>query len=331
MSSIHRSKGSLKTSILALACALALAGCSGLPFEVPDLPNVPNPLEAFGATPSVEEAIESRAATTSAQLTADDLVQEGVLTVGLQTGSVSAPFVIVADDGTLSGLDIDVASAIADHLGLSVRFVPVEGVEAPLASGQCDVVMGAVAGNAGSAIIMGDYYESAVAFFHRGEQRVVTVDELMGKTVALQDGSVSQGELDRTALGMMQVTYGNLNEAFAALEAGQIDYVLCDAYSGGYLASAYGDIAFAGALSAPSPISVATSADKGDIQIYGKAALDAVLSDGAMDVVRSSWVGGLPTITGDLQIVGIPAAEGTQAEGTGEDGAAAGANAVILY
>ena len=328
---------------LALSCALVLSGCSGLaskaalaaphapqslfalpelpdlpfdlpelpafpdlPFDLPDLSSLPNPFAAFGVNTSVDEARAAKAHEQASTLTAEDLVQAGLLTVGLQTNQVSAPFIVTGSGAGLYGIDIDFASAVADKLGLAVRFVEVTEVDNPLATGVCDVVFDAAPSRVKTATIVGGYYETGIAFFSKEAAHVATIDELQGKTVALQDGSVSQGALNRTTLEMEQRPYANLNESFEALVAGEVDYVLCDAYPGAYLAAAYDGASFAGLLTAPTTVGIAAPTDKSQLQLALKEAIAAVSDGGSMDIIRSVWIAGMPALTEADVIADVP-------------------------
>lgn len=337
-----------KATVVAAACALALSGCSSLPFdlpfelpqlpelpfELPDLSAFPNPFDALGTTTSVADARAAQTGANVAGLTAADLVSEGYLTVGLQREDVSAPFVIEGSGSSIYGIDVDLASAVADELGLMVRFVSVEGVDQPLANGLADVVMDSSPERVSRSTVVGSYYESAAAFFTYGPSVVATPEELNGRTVGVQESSFSQGVLNRSSLGMTQAMYANLNEAFDALQRGEVDYVLCDIYPGAYLAAAYDGVGFAGILGTPTAMGMAVSADNATLQVVVQDALATVLGNGSMDIIRQVWVGGMPAVSVDDTIQGVTVSEAADAAPAAEepqDGSTAGANAVILY
>jgi len=335
------SRGNVKRNIVgkavavAMACAISLTGCSNLPFELPELPfelpdlsGIPNPLSSLGTGSSVEEAREAKASEHNKSLGIADLIYDGTLTVGLQTRNVSAPFFIEGTNG-IYGIDVDLASALADHLGLAVRFVSVDGVEQPLADGLCDIVMDVDANHSGDAAVVGSYYESSASFFALGDGYIATADDLSGKTVAVQDGSVSQGVLNRSDLSMTQQPYVNLNEAFEALLSGEVDFVLCDSYPGAYLAAAYDGVSFVGSLNDPSLYGVAAPAGKEALVVAVQDALAEISANGEMDIIRSVWIGSMPVITADQVVQGVSIS--AYADTGSQDGSTAGANAVVVY
>lgn len=326
----NKTLGRCGVALLSAVAAVSLAGCS-------------NPVSAvqqtFG-TPSVAEARAKQAASVSAQVSTPAIIKQGTLTVGLDTSS-SAPMCVTSQDGTFQGYDVDMAYAIADELGLDVEFVSVTNVSQALGQ-TCDVVMGASASGSGAATVVGAYAEDAVGFFHKGGEQVAAKQDLVGKTIGVQDGSTSQQLLKRSDLEARQESFKNLNDAFDALEQGIVDYVLCDAFSGAYLQSAYADIAFCGSFDVPSAVGVGVAATNTELQTVVKTAVDKVTSGGVAQIVRAKWLGGLSQLSDSSQVSGIEVSAGTvegAASDTAEveggtsgvqDGSTAGANAADI-
>ena len=284
-----------RTFALAVALLVSggLAGCSIGPVN----------LDEFIGTPSVEQAREARRLSLAPVVADSSLKNAGTLTVGLPTDQ-TAPLAITATDGSQSGIDIDMAHALADELGLSsVSFVPVEDVEDALAS-ECDIVMGVEPDEAGSATVVGGYVQTATGLFTREDVTApVDASTLDGATVALQEGSVSSVALDEYELDVVRTPVTNLNEAFEALESGSVQYVVCDAYAGAYLAAAYPDISFAGLFDDPTLVGVAVSGN--ELQTAVQTALESLESGGVADIARARWVGDLPSLSSDSKITGL--------------------------
>ena len=277
-------------AVAAASVAIALAGCSVGPLA--------------SSASSVSEARASKAS--ALEPTTTSTVEEGVLTVGVDASASSAPFFIGLQDGTVTGIDVDLAAALADEMGLSVRFVSVDDPESALGS-TCDVVMSAEDEEYDGATVVGSYAESATAFFHNGDMGIAEVDDLSSKTVGVQAGSVSDKALSNTGLVMEEVSFDNLNDAFEALSDGEVDYVLCDAYSGAYLSMYYEDVSFAGCLGEPAPTGIAVSSDNSELQTALASALETVQGNGLGDLLRQRWVGGMENLTTDTQVQDVPA------------------------
>lgn len=300
----------------ALAACVALAGCSG-------------PLSAIaGPEASVGEALAAKTAALSPKV--ESTISKGVLTVGIDTQDGMVPLYVGSDSGRAYGMDVDLASALADELGLKVRFVSVDDANPGLGT-TCDVLMGAVDGQVGSTTVVGDYAEQASAFFHKGDTGVAKVDDLSSKSVGVQTGSVSQTALSKTGLMMSVKTYDNLNAAFDALESGGVDYVLCDAYSGAYLSARYEEVCLAGTLDAPKAQGIAVSSQNAELADAVKAAYDAVEKNGLMGLVRRRWVAGMDPLSASSQVQDVPAGSPTAAgETTATDGSSGSANQASL-
>lgn len=276
------------------AAALCLAFCAG------------------GCTsyPSVDEAMESRAVqpTVGAGVT----MEEGVLTVGIDADNAPYSWPLGSGDaGKIQGVDVDAALAMAEEMGLTVKFVNVGANYAAAAEGLCDVVMGVISGQLPTnEVLVGNYLESAPAVFGKNVSGTVTLEQLASATVGVQADSVSARTLSQSAPTAVLTAFETLNDAFSALAAGTVQYVACDSLMGGYLATGYPEISLAGALSLPDMRGVAISAVNVELQNAVLAALDAVTSNGTLRTIRESWVGDLPAITTANQVVSAtPAAD----------------------
>ncbi len=305
-------------AVAALMVSVVLTGCTipivniEVPFEMPDLSSfklpqidVDNlnikPIKLpIGVRTSVDDAREEVLSGNASTLDSSALVEPGYLTVGVKALTSSAPMCMMGEGNSLYGLDVDLAAALASEMGLKVRYVSV--VDGSSLGSQCDVVMNSESGGSNDVSVAGTYVESAISFFHKGDPTVVAATDLGGKTVGLQSGSVSETMLNDTSLKMSQKTYANLNEAFNALEAGEVDYVLCEAYPGAYLASLHTGISFAGSIEAPEPSGVGVLSSNSALLSSVQSAFDTIAANGVLQGVRTRWVGTLPTLTTDSQI-----------------------------
>ena len=304
---------SLVAAGAAMGVALGLGACSIGPVDLDD----------FLMTTSVADARAARMAELVPAVDDSVLKQPGTLTVGIPAIE-SAPLAVTGSDGSRTGLDVDLAHALADALGLSsVSFVSVTDVAAALQE-SCDVVMGVTADNSWGATLVGNYAQGATGIFAaQGTVAPIDASALSGASVGVQQGSVSQRALAELGTGAAETTFSNLNEAFDALLAGTVSYVACDAYSGAYLATAYDGVAFAGTLDDPAPTSIAVAS--AELQAPVQAALEEVQTNGVGDLLRVNWVGDLPTLTDATKVTGIVAPAPETEEEPAEDGAEGGA------
>lgn len=335
---------------LALACVTGLTGCEvlgvklpDLPFDLPELPfelpELPDPATVelpFQPTP-IDEAKEAQRQRNPAQLTTPALVRDGYLTVGIMSGSVTAPSCFQLSDGTIGGLDVGLAAIVADNLGLKVCYVPVSGPKAAT-DGTCDVVMDVKAGDAEGVEVVGAYEESAIAFFHVGEETTCAIEDLAGHVVGVQGNSNSQYLLNQSNIEMDQREFENLNECFDAMDAGTVEYVLCDAYAGGYLSGLHGGMAICGCLEEPVMSGMAVDATNVELLSSLQAATDRAVTDGTYAIVRGFWVGGMSQLGSQSVVPGVVidhtatvmGADTFDAAAGPQDGSTAGANAADI-
>ena len=291
---MSRVKSSLKMLLL-VALVVVLTGCSIGPLNID--------LDRWFHVKSVQEAIQEKREARQQKISDSLLHTAGVLTVGLRTQSVTAPMIAASEGGTLQGIDVEIASALADQLGVDVKFVSVNGPVDGLQAG-CDIVMDVRSGEDSTSTLISGYAESTTALFHKGSETTITADSLSGKTVGVQTGSLSERAMGQVLTGMSVQGFSNLNEAFDALENGSIDYVACDAYAGAYLA-ANKDITMVGVVDVPTTIGISIATSNKTLATQIQQALSAIQTNGVEAVIRNKWVGTLPHLSNTNKISGL--------------------------
>lgn len=256
----------------ALLTLVLIAGCTPQPAEEP----APEPKVA---PPVIGEA--------------------GVLRVGVD---LEYPPFAGTDKGQDAGIDIDVAAALANELGLSMRLVQVapSDVATALAGGDVDVVMSVPFNDAAmvGSSIAGSYITNAPAFFASAEESAaVTLDTLADRRVGAQQGSPAFWMLAYELGDEAVVTFPTLREAFEAAEAGNIDVIGCDAIVGAYIAEDFESMRFAGQIASATPLSVAVGTEATELGQVVREALDTLAANGILDTIRTKWVGDLPELS----------------------------------
>lgn len=311
----------------AFACLLAgacLAGC-----QAP-------------VTTSVADAVALRNAQAKAQVSVSAPVvhQDGVLRVGVLT-SAGSPHVMEASDGALQGIDVDVAAALAQQMGLGLELVPVSSVSEASAQG-ADVVLGVSPQDSGGLTVVSSYMEEAVGLFCHDGADLSDAGALASQGVAVVSGTGAQRAVTAVpGLAAAQRPYDGIDAAFDALEAGEVACVACPAYEGAYIALGHPGISMAGTVDVPRTVGAGVERGNTELVSAVQDSLDAVGSNGVLALIRSRWVGDLPTLTADSLIGDLSAAEPLTDEGEGlaaeaspaapagaGDGSTAGSNAV---
>ena len=162
----------------------------------------------------------------------------GVLRVGLDP---TYPPFEVADEESVYGLDIDLAKAIADDLGLEVQFVyfGYDGLYDALATNQVDVLISAL-------VIIPERtrdFAYSDAYFNAGEILIVPAEndtiegmaDLNGRILAVELGTLGHVEATEWAKRVVDLEvrpFPTADEAITAVQQGSADAALTDAISG---------------------------------------------------------------------------------------------------
>ncbi len=180
--------------------------------------------------PATTAAAETTAAETTAAASELKTVEAGKLI--MSTNAAFPPYEMVADDGSLEGIDVEVAGAIAGKLGLELVVDDMDFDAALLAVQQnkSDIVMAGVTVTEDRQLIMNfsDSYATGVQVVIVKEGSDVTLDNLGEKMIGTQRGTT--GNIYTTDdYGDDHVTaYDNGASAVQALLNGQVDCVVID-------------------------------------------------------------------------------------------------------
>ena len=172
------------------------------------------------------------AATTSAETAAAELktVESGKLI--MSTNAAFPPYEMVADDGSFEGIDVEVAGAIAEKLGLELVVDDMDFDAALLAVQQnkSDIVMAGVTVTEDRQLIMNfsDSYATGVQVVIVKEGSDVTLDNLGEKMIGTQRGTTGYIYTSDDYGDDHVTAYDNGASAVQALLNGQVDCVVID-------------------------------------------------------------------------------------------------------
>jgi polar amino acid transport system substrate-binding protein len=208
------------------------------------------------------------------------------------------------DNGQQAGLDLDVAAALAEKLGLKLVVVPVTASSAAteLANGSVDVVMSVPfsAEALSNVSLAGSYASDAPGFFIATEGTAAVEPTMTMATlppppamVGAQKGSEAYWKL-LYELGPEAVQpYASLREAIEALAKGDVPVVAGDALVGAYIARDFPTVHFAGQMAPATLLGVAVAPENAKLGDAKREALDGLAVDGVLDAIRGKWVGSL--------------------------------------
>ena len=198
-------------------------------------------LAACGGSASTDavssEAVSSEAASSEAVSTAEaapaalTTVTAGKLT--MSTNAAFPPYEMTTDSGEFEGIDIDVAAAIAEKLGLELQVDDMDFDAALLAAqnGKSDMVMAGVTVTEERQAVMdfSNSYANGVQVVIVKEGSDVTLDNLGEKMIGTQRGTTGYIYTSDDYGDDHVTAYDNGASAVQALQNGQVDCVVIDA------------------------------------------------------------------------------------------------------
>ena len=213
----------------ALCLALSLAACGGSSSS-----------SSAASAPASSAAVSSEAASSEASSSAASgevtTVVSGKLT--MSTNAAFPPYEMTTDDGSFEGIDVEIAGAIADKLGLELQIDDMDFDASLLAvqQGKSDMVMAGVTVNEERLAVMdfSDSYATGIQVVIVPEDSdIASIDDLEGKLIGTQRGTTGylycsdtpeNGGYGEDAV----VAYDDGLTAVQALMNGQVDCVVID-------------------------------------------------------------------------------------------------------
>ena len=216
----------LLTILMAAAMLLsvcALTACGGATEEAAEEAEA----EVEEVEEAAEEATEEAAETVSGDFTT---VEAGKL--HMATNAAFPPYEMTADDGSFVGIDVEVATAIAEKLGLELVVDDMDFDAALIAAqnGKSDMVMAGVTVNEERMAVMdfSDSYATGVQVVIVPEGSDITLDNLGDQQIGTQRGTTGyiycSGDYGEDHV----ISYDNGITAVQALQNGQVDCVVID-------------------------------------------------------------------------------------------------------
>ena len=280
---------------LTVAAALPLTGCSS----------------GGGYTPELKSPTVSSPA----------IGQDGTLRVGVNTDQ--SPLAGRGNDKII-GIDVDIAAALADRLGLKLSIVDVgSDPEGALAEGKVDLVMGIDQSEGGDFWLSSAYLPTGVAAFATSPDAGVPTAGGSAKFAAQISSKSAWAVTNEFGEGALTST-DSLSEAFQALKAGTVQYVAADAIIGLYAAHGVDDgldVSIVAMLMKPSGYCMAVASANTDLQTAAGDVLANLAGNGTISVIERKWLGTAVALD-DLTVIDetTPVSSSDDGSGDGNDG-----------
>ena len=219
--------------MLALCMVFALAACGEAASDPSAAPESEAPASEAPASEAPASEAPASEAPASEEPAADGeftTLVEGKLT--MSTNAQFPPYEMTTDDGGFEGIDVEIATAIAEKLGLELDILDMDFDSALLAvqQGKSDIVMAGVTVNEDRLLVMDftDSYATGVQVVIVKEGSDVTMDNMGEGLIGTQRGTTGNLYCTDDYGEEHVVAYDDGFTAVQALMNGQVDCVVID-------------------------------------------------------------------------------------------------------
>lgn len=241
----------------------------------------------------------------------------GTLRVGVDASN--APYAAEAQ-GAIVGIDVDVAAALADELGLKLELVDVgTSAEQAFTSDDVDIVMG-VGSDAQNCWISDPYLSSSIVLF-ADEEETSAPRPTDVFVVGAQASSMSAVEVtNRLGQDHLEAT-SDIQTAFDKLKDGSVKFVATDSTIGSYVAHSNNMTIYPVALLAEeTKYCIGAPNTAAGLQDAVASALKTLSDGDVLALIDQKWLGNQMDLTSLTLIEPIPEPEPEGEDGDSENG-----------
>ena len=207
-------------------------------------------------------------------------------------------------DGKNTGFEVDLARYMArqllgDERKLRVTLVPPGSRITILHTGLADMLIAAVTATEDRTSVFAfsdPYFLSGSLLLVPRHSAIQDLRDVAGKKVAVIEGSIQEGEMERVAPGATRVKFWRVSEAVAALRAGTVDALAEDDILVLALAKQHPDLAAVGKPFRPRPYAVAMPSGDPELLAWVNDQLRKARADGTYDALWNRYFGEAGTI-----------------------------------
>jgi len=226
-------------------------------------------------------------------------ISEGKLRVGSDIPYKPFEF---GDAPNYQGFDVDVVNEIAKKLELDAEFVktPFDTIFRNLAQGKFDMVASAttITPEREKEVDFSDpYFPADQSLMVKKGSDIKTVDDLSGKVIGAQLGTTgAEYAKDKTDAKTVR-TYDLIDDAFNALEAGQVEAVINDCPVSKYAERAHQNLVVVRAIQTDERYGFAFASNSDALREAFNDALADLKKDGTLEETSRKWLGSEPCKT----------------------------------
>ena len=261
--------------------ALALTACGG---------SSSTASSAAASSVASSAAASSEAASAAADFTT---VEAGKLTMA--TNATFPPYEMTTDNGTIEGIDVDTAQAIADKLGLELQVDDMDFDAALLSvqQGKADIAMAGitVTDERKAVIAFSDSYATGIQSIIVPEgSDIATADDLAGKKIGTQRGTTGYLYCSDDFGEDAVVAYDNGLTAVQALNNGQVDAVVIDNEPAKAYVESNPGLKILDTSYAEEDYAIGMNKDNTALLDAVNAALEELKADGTLDAIVAKYI-----------------------------------------
>jgi ABC-type amino acid transport substrate-binding protein len=196
------------------------------------------------------------------------------------------------------GFDVDVVNKIAERLGTKATFkkTPFDTIFRDLAQGKFNMVASAstiTPERAKEVDFSQPYFPADQSLMVKKGSTIKTVDDLSGKVIGAQLGTTGAAYAKDKTKAKSVRTYDLIDDAFNALEAGQIEAVINDCPVSKYAENAHKDLVVVAAIQTNEEYGFAFPKGSDLVDTFNKQIAD-MKDNGDLKAISDKWFHGKP-------------------------------------
>lgn len=211
------------------------------------------------------------------------------------TNASFPPYEFTDDDGTIVGIDAEIAKAIADKLGmeLEIKDMEFDSLIPAVKGGSIDVALAGMTVNderKESVNFSKTYATGVQVVIVKEDSTIATVDDLEGKTIGVQSGTTGDIYCTDDYGADFVKQYANGALAVAALVNGQVDCVVIDNEPAKAYVEANKGLKILDTEYTTEDYAIAVSKDNDDLLKKINDALKELQDDGTVDKIINKYI-----------------------------------------
>lgn len=249
-------------------------------------------LAACGAQKTADET-KADAETTAADSKAFKTVEEGKL--HMATNAAFPPYEMTTDDGGFEGIDVEIATAIAEKLGLElvVDDMEFDSVITSVQNGKDDIVMAGLTVNEErkqNVNFTNTYAKGVQVIIVPNDSDITNADGLAGKKIGVQVGTTGMVYCEDDFGAENVISYPNGATAVEALKSGKVDAVVIDNNPAKEFVKVNSDLKILETAYADEDYAIGVSKDNDALLEAVNNALVELQKDGTVDKIIAKYI-----------------------------------------